>query len=85
MRAIPLNLRPNSPIPSDDDSSISSSKISSRLNNGGNPGEKISSEFSITTTKCREDFNNNNNAKIGSTLRQTEFWDKDSSSSDDEP
>ena len=44
MRAIPLNLRPSSPIPSDDDTSISSSKISSRLNNGGNPRKKISSE-----------------------------------------
>ena len=41
MRAIPLNLRPSSPIPSDDDTSISSSKISSRLNNGGNPRKKI--------------------------------------------
>ena len=35
--------------------------------------------------KGRKDSNNNNNAKIGSTPRQTEFWDKDSSSSDDEP
>ena len=31
IRAIPLNLRPSSPIPSDDDTSISSSKISSRF------------------------------------------------------
>ena len=37
IRAIPINLRPSSPIPSDDESSFSSSKISSRLNNGGNP------------------------------------------------
>ena len=35
--------------------------------------------------KGRKDSNNNNNAKIGSTPRQAEFWDKDSSSSDDEP
>ena len=35
--------------------------------------------------KGRKDSNDNNNAKTGSTPRQTEFWDKDSSSSDDEP
>ena len=34
--------------------------------------------------KGRKDSNNNNNDKIGSTPRQAEFWDKDSSSSDEE-
>ena len=41
MRAIPLNLRPPSPVPSDDDTFINSSKILSRLNNGGNPRKKF--------------------------------------------
>ena len=84
MRSIPLNLRPSSPIPSDDDTSISSSKISSRLNNAGNPRKFFSSKSSITTMKGRKDSNKNNNDKIGSTPRQSEFWDKDSSSSDEE-
>ena len=71
IRAIPLNFRPNSPMPSDDESSFSSSKFaSSRLSNGGNPRKKISSESSITTMKGRKDSNNNNNHKIGSTPRQ---------------
>ena len=85
MRSILLNLCPNSPIPSDDDTSISSSKISSRLNNGGNPCIKFSRESSIMTIKGRKDSNNNNNAKIGSMPRQAEFRDKDSSSSGNEP
>ena len=34
--------------------------------------------------KGRKDSNNNNNDKIGLTPRQSEFWDKDSSSSDEE-
>ena len=41
MRAIPLNLCPTSPVPSDDDTFINSSKILSRLNNGGNPRKKF--------------------------------------------
>ena len=41
MRAIPLNLCPNSPIPSDDDTSISSGKISSRLNDGETLAKKF--------------------------------------------
>ena len=84
MRAIHLNLCPSSPVPSDDDSSISSSKISSRLNNGGNPRKNFSSESSITTMKGPKNSNNNNNDKIGSTPKQSDFWDKDSSSSDEE-
>ena len=70
-------------MPSDDESSFSSSKISGRLNNGGNL-KKFSSESSITTMKGRKDSNNNNNNKIGSTPKQSEFWDKDSGSSDEE-
>ena len=84
MRAIPLNLRPSSPVPSDDDMSVSSSNNSSRLSNGGNPRKNFSSESSITTIKGRKDSNNNNNDKIGSTPQHAEFWDKDSSSSDEE-
>ena len=34
--------------------------------------------------KGRKDSNNNINDKIGSTPRQAEFWDKDSSSTDEE-
>ena len=86
-RAILTNLRPSSPsspVPSDDDSSISSSKISSRFDNGGNPRKIFSSESSITTMKGRKNSNNNNNNKIGTTPRQAKFWDKDSSSSDEE-
>ena len=45
MRAIPLNFCPSSPVPSDDDTSIRSSKISSRLNNGKNPCKNFSSDY----------------------------------------
>ena len=58
MRAIPINLCLSSPIPSDDNSSISNSKYSSRLNNGRNPRKNFSSESSITTMKGRNDSNN---------------------------
>ena len=50
IRAIPTNLCPSSPstpMPSDDESYSRSSKNSSRLNNGGNPGKKNSSDSSI--------------------------------------
>ena len=85
IRAISLNLRPSSPVPSDDETSSRSSKISSRLDNGGNPCKIFSRESSITTTKGRMDSNNNDNDKMESTPREAAFWDKDSSSSNDEP
>ena len=77
IRAIPPNHRPSSPVPSDDGTSNSSSKISSRL---GNPCKTFSRESSITTIKGRIDSNNNDNDQM-----ESAFWDKDSSSSDDEP
>ena len=82
MRAKPQNLRPSSPVPSDDKMSVSYSKKLRRLNNGGNPGKKFLSDSSITAIKGRKDLNNNNNVQIRSTPQHAAFWDSDSS--DDE-